>query len=291
MQKPWRPWAVAAAALLAANLAYAVVNTHMTHGRKLSTNVGDMEFLVSALSPLMGDQLDDTPLTDAERKTMIPLTRDDRNLTLFAPKGLTMLIRGHFSSIESARPVFQRLVFRTVLHHPIQFVSLAARQWMDYLNPVLVLNAHQAGWWSGTIPHGQEVELPPTVIKIFKDWRITPIPSPDSPSTPSPALWSFKVLGGLWSLALSYYATFSMALIFLFPKSRRTPFLIFSSVFSFLYMGEIAASANEMITRYLLPISATFIYAAVSLTVARVAKPKSKDQNPRLRAKASPVSR
>ena len=257
---PARSWGLAAAAFLCADLTYAAVNTLATRSHTFSANVGDMEFLAGALSPLGGDQLESTPLTAAERAALVPLTYENRNAQLFNSNGLVPLIRGHYKSVEAARPAMRRFVVNVVVHHPVRLAGLVVRQWSEYLNPVLVWSYHRKGWWSGAVAYGQPNDLPESVIQVFRDWKVWPTPTADLPARNSPSLWYFKRAGGVWSFVLALYAALSFLAIFLVPRSYRAGFLVFSTVFSLLYMAEIALAADELVTRYLLPISAPLLY-------------------------------
>jgi hypothetical protein len=265
-------WSIALAAIIAANLTYAYSNTYMTRGRTLSTNIGDMAFLVGALSPLMTDELDKTPLTSKERTTVISLTYKNRISNTFNPNGLVPMIRRHFSSNEGARPVMRYLVLESIRQHPIMLAELVLRQWMDYLNPLLVLRNQRAGFLSGAVPgypNAPSIVLPDSVIRIFEAWNVRPAPTPNLPSRPSAALWYLEMGGGIWSLILSYYATFSVFCLIAVPKKDRTAFLIFVNSFAFLYMATIAFGANQLVTRYLLPLDVPLLCTVAVLVSAR----------------------
>jgi len=255
-----RSWAIALAAILAANVAYAYMNTKMTHGRVLSTDVGDMEFLVGALSPVMGDDLDKTPLTAAERAALPPLTYQNRLRQTFSPDGLVLSVRRHFASTEDARPAMRRLLLSVALHHPGALAELVLRQWLDYLNPLLVVPNQYAGRLSGAVPVGQVISLPDRAIHILESWKVRPAPTRDMPSKPSVALWYLETFGGIWSLVLSYYATFSIVWVYLLPGNKRSGFVVFTNSFAFFYLATIVVGANQLVTRYLLPLDAPMLY-------------------------------
>lgn len=279
-----RSWGVAAVAFLCADLTYAAVNTQLTHAHRLTTNIAAMQFLAGALSPLGRDQLDCTPLTPAERDALAPLTYENRNAAEFASNGLVPLIRGHFNSTEAARPTMQRFVVNVIIHHPVGVAGLVVRQWSEFLNPVLVWTYHRRGWWSGAVVHGQPNELSDSVIQTFERWKVKPTPSADLPARNSPSLWYFKRVGGLWSLALALCATLSCAVMFIVPRSGRSCFLVFSTVFSVIYMGEISLSANDMISRYLLPISAP-LFCVISVLIKFGVQPPMAKHVLRLRSR------
>jgi len=188
---------------------------------------------------------------------------------LWDPKGLVPTIRRHFSSTEAARPVMRSLVLRAIRHHPMGLAELVFRQWLDYLDVPLVLSDQRQGWLSGAAPLGNPVILPAPVIHIFQEWKIRPLPSRDAPTRPSPALWYLDWVGGVWSLVLSYYATFSVLIIFLVPRNSRTALLVFANSFALLYMGTIAFGGVTWATRFLLPLNAPLLYTAAVLIRAR----------------------
>ena len=261
-------WLAAAAAIVAANLIYAGLNTYETHGRVFSTNIGDMEFMVSAFSPLMADELDKTPLTASERASLVPLTYRNRVPAMFASNGIVATIGRHFSSDETARPALRRLLLESIRDHPLEAAGLVLRQWSDYLNPMLVLDAHRKGWLSGAVaasPHDTRMILPRAVIRDFADWKIRT--APDMVTRASPALWYFERVGGFWALGLAWYATFAFVPVFMAARKKRSPFLVFAGCFAFLYMATVACGANQTVTRYLLPLDVPLFY-----TVAVFAK-------------------
>jgi len=264
---------VALAAILSANLGYACANTLVTQSRVLSTNISDMDFLVGALSPLMGDELGNTPLTPAERSRLLPLVYENRLGNTFNPHGLVPLILSHFSSIEKARLLMRQLVVDSVRRHPAGFVRLVLRQWGDYLNPVLVIRSQEAGRMSGAVAafrNDRSVILPDSVVAVLRQWHVRPAANPDLPSQASPALTYLEEAGGVWSLVLAYYATFSLLFVAAMPARCRTPFLVFINSFAFLYLMSIAIGANELVSRYLLPLDVPLAYTiAVALDCAR----------------------
>lgn len=259
-----RRWGAAAAAFLCANLAYGAVNTLATRCHTFTTNMGDAEYLVAAISPLGADQLGSTPLTPEERAELLPLTYADRNAQLFDPHGLVSLIRAHsgsgYRAIEAARPAMQRFVVAVVTHHPIGLAGLVLRQWGDYLNAPLVLSSQAKGWLSGAVDQGDA--LPPDVLKVFRDWKVWPQPAPDLLTRKSVALSWFEIGGGVWALILALSATLAPLAVLRIPSTHRSGFLVFAAAFSLLYMGSLALGADELVTRYLLPLTAPFLFAA-----------------------------
>lgn len=282
-----KSWGVAAAAFLCANLAYATVNTLATRCHTFTTNMGDMEYLAGALSPLGGDVLDSTPLTPVERSALLPLTYENRNGQLFDTNGLVPLIRGHYGSgyrvTEAARPAMRRFVLAVAAHHPIGLTGLVLRQWGDYLNPSLVMSYHAKGWLSGAVVYWQRNELPADVIRVFREWKVRPTPAQDLPARPSFGLSYFETAGGVWALVLSLYATLAPLAVVRIPGAYRSGFLVFSASFSLLYMAAIALAADELVTRYLLPLTAPLLYA---VAVSALALRGSADASVTLRAAA-----
>jgi hypothetical protein len=274
---------VALAAILLANLGYACANTLVTQSRVLSTNIADMEFLAGALSPLMGDELDDTPLTPAERSNLLPLVYENRLGNTFGPHGLVPLITMHFSSMEKARPLLRQLVVDSIRKHPIGFVRLMLRQWGDYLDPVPVIRSQKSGRMSGAVAafrNDTSVILPNSVVALLRQWRVRPAANAELPSQASPALSYLEEAGGVWSLVLAYDATFSFLWVFAIPARNRTVFLVFINSFALFYLMTIMIGANEMVTRYLLPLDVPLAYTiAVALNCGkrRAGEPNSAD--------------
>ena len=267
-----RGWVVAAVAFLCANLAYATVNTLATRCHTFTSNMGDMEYLAAAASPLGADQLSSTPLTSTERAALLPLIYENRNGQLFSQNGLVPLIRGHYGSgyraTEAARPAMRRFVLAAIVRHPIGLIGLVLRQWRDYLNPTLVLSYHASGWWSGAVAHWQDNALPRDVLQVFGEWRVKPKPTADLPARRSFALSYFEIAGGVWSLTLALYATLAPLAVARVPGAYRSGFLLFSAVFSLLYMASLALSADELVTRYLLPLAPPMVYTGAVLLLA-----------------------
>jgi hypothetical protein len=166
----------------------------------------------------------------------------------------------------------RRLVYSAVGDHPIQLAELVLRQWSDYLNPVLAIHDHYWGALSGAVPSSpgdKRVIIPDNILRTFAAWNIRPTLTSASPTTPSPALWYFESAGGVWSVVLAYYATFGIFLVpFVRRKGRRT-FLIFATSFSFFYMASIAVAANQLVTRYLLPLDVPLLYSVALCLPAR----------------------
>lgn len=271
-----RAWAAALAAFLLANLSYAFANTAMTHGKVLSTDIGDMEFLVGALSPLMGDELDKTPLTTGERAELPPLTYANRVSQTFGAHGLVPAIREHFRSREDARPAMKRLVFDTIRRHPLGLAQLVLRQWSDYLNPSLVVRTQSSGALSGSVAAfagDSRVILPDYILEAFAAWKIRPLPTATTPQVPSPALRYLEKAGGAWSLILAYYATFGIFFLPFVYRGRTSDFPIFAVCFSFVYMATIAFGANQLVTRYLLPLDVPLLCSIASLLRVRTKQP------------------
>lgn len=268
-------WVAILAAIALADLGYACANTYMTRARELSTNIGDMEFLVGALSPLMGTDLEKTPLTAAEREILLPLTYDNRIGNTFSPRGLVMLIRRHFSSSESARPAMQTLVLDSIKQHPLGLAELVLRQWGDYLNPFWVVPIQHEGALTGAVlqlPNDPRVVLPNSVIRALRMWKVKPFARADLPMRPSAALTYLEVCSGIWSLILAYCATLSPLCLPLVPARHRSAPLVFITGFAFLYMATIAFGANQMVARYLLPLDVPVVFAAAFAVSSRTPK-------------------
>lgn len=272
LHKASRAWLGILGAIVVADFSYACANTLVTQSRTLSSDIADMEFLVGALSPLMGDELDLTPLTPGERAVLIPLAYKNRVANTFGDHGLVPLITSHFSSMEKARPALQRLVLECIRRHPAGIAGLVVRQWLDYLDPVLVIRSQRAGVLTGAVPtrlNDPQVVLPDKVVAALRKWNVMPPATRDLPSQPSPALSYVEAFGGTWSLVLAYFATLSVFFVLIFPKTARTDFLIFVNSFAFLYILTIMLGANQMVTRYLLPLDVPLLYTVVALITGR----------------------
>jgi hypothetical protein len=99
------------------------------------------------------------------------------------------------------------------------------------------------------------------------------------------ALFYLEEVGGIWSLILAWYATFSFICILIVPGNHRSAFLIFINSFAFFYMATIAFGANQMVTRYLLPLDLPLIYtSAIAVDCRRTKFPSNSpgcgDQSP-----------
>lgn len=268
-----RGWGVAALALLCANLGYAAVNALTTRSITLATNVADAQYLMAVVSPLAGDRLDSTPLTKEERSALPRLTYTNRNTQLYDPHGLVSVFRGHYGKpgtgeYDAARPAMQQFVADVVSHHPFGFAYLVLRQWGEYLDAPKVLSYHRKGWWSGTVAVGQANVLTDGLVQQFADWAVKPVPGPDYPSKKSFGLSYFKIAGGVWSFVSALYGSLAIVALGLMPSRSRSPFLVFASAFSLLYMGVLGIAADGLITRYLMPLTPVLIYTSVVSVLA-----------------------
>ena len=72
-------------------------------------------------------------------------------------------------------------------------------------------------------------------------------------------------IGAAWSLAVSWYATIGAPLLGLVLIRRRRWDLFAFQCFGFLYMAMIAINSQDLITRYLTPLSIVLVLGVIEI--------------------------
>jgi hypothetical protein len=249
-----RRYASLCAAIMLAGSFYANVNAHVLGRSDASVNHASIRLLVSSWSPLMEPGLAALGIAGLTKDRVLPMTYDNRLAHAFASNGVVELLSAEFGSYERAQTAYTELLKSASVARPLDFALLVAHSWSDYISPQRVLLYHRERRLTGTTSYQQPNTLSAEFIAMLQSWGIWQQISPQLPQVPSLGLSYLVRAGGVWALLLSVYATLAIVLLPLVPRCRRSNEMLALQLFAFAYMAMIAVTANELVTRYLIPL-------------------------------------
>jgi uncharacterized protein YceK len=244
---------VLTATIVLATAGYASVNGRIEERNRPAVNYATTRFLVSAWSPLMAPSLAALDLPSRVTDDMVPLTYVNRLASAFSPDGIVERLKDHFGSYQAAEPAYDRLLRAALLDNPRDFLVLVAHSWSDYVSPYRHLMYAREMRMTGTNHVGTDDALSPALLARLAGWGIWQHPAPQLPQFPSLGARYYAQAAGYWGILVSMHATLGLLIYLVLPRRNRGDIVLAVQIFALAYMAMLAATTNELIPRYLIP--------------------------------------